>query len=312
MVVSYLYTEHAVSPDAPEPGAPADLQPREHTLATTLLGWDFELQIGFSRRFAFEALVPVRVSVINAGFRDASGNPLPLATSIHHRDETLVGFGDVVLGGRIGIVLPEQVPTWHLDLRLGWTVPTGHTEADPFARGDRGLSHQHNFFGSGTVDPIVGLESNVIRPKLAVTTWSTARVPAYRNHFGYRHSRSVAGGVGVLTRFGLRRWTFLAQPEVFFETPARWPGREAPNSGRLSLIATAGVFARPHPTVQLHTLIKVPYYTKAVGGALRWPIIAIVGATVAFDLRPRDAATPSSSPRRHVRPTALRGRSRPD
>jgi hypothetical protein len=290
MIGTFVHAEHDVSPHEPEPGVTAELQPHRHLLDMTLLEWDFDAQIAFSRRFAFEAFLPVRTTVIRASFQDDDGNDLPGATSIHHRDETIAGLGDVVLGGRIALVLPENVPRWQLDLRLATTIPTGHTEADPFARGERGLSHQHIFFGSGTVDPVLGFESNVALAKLGITTWVSSRVPLYRSHFGYRHSRSVAAGVGVLTGFGLQRWTFLAQPEVFFETPAHWPERAAPNSGRTSLIATAGVFVRPAEPVQLHLLLKVPYYTRSHGGQLRWPIVALVGATFTFDMRPQNAA----------------------
>jgi hypothetical protein len=293
MIGTFVHAEHDVSPHEPEPGVAPDQQPHRHLLDMTLLEWDFDAQIAFSRRFAFEAFLPVRLTVIGASFEDADGNDLPDATSIHHRDENIAGLGDVVLGGRIALVLPENVPRWQLDLRLGASLPTGHTEADPFARGERGLSHQHIFFGSGTVDPVLGLESNVALDKLGITAWLSSRVPLYRNRFGYRHSRSVVAGVGVFSGFGLRRWTFLAQPEVFFETPASWPAREAPNSGRTSLIATAGVFVRPTEPVQLHLLLKVPYYTRSHGGQLRWPIVALVGATVTFDVRPRaQAASP--------------------
>lgn len=290
MLGTWIHTEHVVAHDEPEPGVPADMQPYRHLVDMTLLEWDFDAQIGFSRRFAFEAFLPVRVTVLRAAFRTRDGRDLRRATSIHHRDETIAGLGDIVLGGRIGLVLPDDVPGWNLDLRLGTTIPTGHTETDPFALGERGLAHQHVFFGSGTVDPVVGLESNVALAKLGITAWLSSRVPVYRNHFGYRHSRSIVAGVGVLSGFGLRRWTFLLQPEVYWESRALWPERAAMNSGRTSLIATGGVFVRPgkqRTPVQLHALLKVPYFTVTHGGTLRWPVLALVGATVTFDTRPQ-------------------------
>jgi len=287
MIGTWVHTEHDVAVDEPEPGVPADMQPRRHIVDMTLLEWDFDAQVGFSRRFALEGFLPVRATVLRARFEDEAGDDLPLATSIHHRDETIAGVGDVVLGGRIGLVVPDDVPGWTLDLRLGTTIPTGATQPDPFALGERGLSHQHVFFCSGTVDPVLGLESNVALRKLAVTAWLSSRVPLYRNRHGYLHSRSIVAGVGVLTGFGLSRWTFLAQPEVYWESPAKWPERAAPNSGRTSLLATVGVFVRPVQPLQLHVLLKVPYFTRAHGGALRWPVLAVLGATVTFDVRPR-------------------------
>ena len=96
----------------------------------------------------------------------------------------------------------------------------------------------------------------------------------------------VVGGVGAMSRFGLERWSFLVQPEVYFETPARWSGVHDINSGRTSLIATAGMFVLPAPGWQIHVLAKVPYHTWSQGGQLRWPFVALLGFSYTFDMKP--------------------------
>ena len=93
----------------------------------------------------------------------------------------------------------------------------------------------------------------------------------------------VVGGVGAQSGFGLERWSFLLQPEVYFETPAQWSGVSARNSGRTSLVATAGVFFRPDDQWQIHAIAKVPYLTEAQGGQLRWPFVGLLGFTYVFD-----------------------------
>jgi hypothetical protein len=251
-----------------------------------VMEWDLDAQIGLHRRFAFEAFLPIRANVIRADFDDANGRRLPSdLESIHHRDETIAGVGDLLLGARIGLVRPENVRRWILDLRLGLSQPTGKTEPNPFTLGAQGLEHQHMFFGSGTFDPLVGLETQAIFQKWRLVGWAQARVPLYANRHGYRDSRTFVAGLGAQTGFGLERWGFLLQPEVYVETPALWEGRPARNSGRVSLLGAGGVFVSVTERWLVHALVKVPVFTRAHGGQLRWPAVGILGFSYTFDLR---------------------------
>lgn len=286
-VGSYSHAEHVVDPIEFEPGLSDDEQSDQHVLDVGLLEWDVDAQFGVHRRFAFELFFPVRANIVRVDFLDEDGDSIPNFESIHHRDETIAGIGDLVLSTRIGLVLPENVPRWNLDLLAGASLPTGRTEPDPFELGAQGEEHQHMFFGNGTVDPVAGLQTQVRFDKWNLVGWGQTRIPVYRNKHGFRGSRLVAAGIGAQSGFGLERWSFLLQPEVFFATPAEWNDFDAHNSGRLSLIATGGVFASPGIGWQLYLLAKVPYYTKAVGGQFRWPIVGIVGARYTFEAAKR-------------------------
>jgi hypothetical protein len=286
MIGTFLHTEHEVEPDQREPGLPDEQQPRRHIIDMGVMEWDLDAQIGLHRRFAFEAFLPIRANVIRADFDDANGRRLPAdLESIHHRDETIAGVGDLLLGARIGLVRPENVRRWILDLRLGLSQPTGKTEPNPFTLGAQGLEHQHMFFGSGTFDPLVGLETQAIFQKWRLVGWAQARVPLYANRHGYRDSRTFVAGLGAQTGFGLERWGFLLQPEVYVETPALWEGRPARNSGRVSLLGAGGVFVSVTERWLVHALVKVPVFTRAHGGQLRWPAVGILGFSYTFDLR---------------------------
>lgn len=285
MTGSYVHASHMVAPDQREPGVPLAQQPAEHVLDLGLLQWDLDAQAGLHRRFAFELQLPVRTTIIDATFLDDEGVTLPQGRSIHHRDETIAGVGDVVLSGRIGLVLPQDVPRWTLALRTGLSLPTGRTRPNPFVLGAQGKEHQHMFFGTGTFDPVLGLDTNVAFDRWTLVGWTFAKLPLYSNDFGYRGSRLVVGGVGAQSSFGLRRWSLLVQPEAYFETPARWTTQADVNSGRTSLVATAGVFFMPAPGWQLHLLAKVPYYTAARGGQLEWPFVGLLGFTYTFDVK---------------------------
>jgi hypothetical protein len=284
MLGSYLHTSHTVEPDQQEPGLAAEDQPAQHVLDIGMLEWDIDAQLGVHRRFAFEIMLPIRTSIIEATFVDGDGDEIPGLQSIHHRDETIAGVGDLVIGGRTGLALPTDVPRWTLALRTGLSFPTGKIEPDPFELGENGQDHQHMFFGSGTFDPVVGLDTNVAFDKWALVGWTMAKLALYSNKFGYQGSKVLIGGIGAQSGFGLERWSFLLQPEVYFETPATWSGTSARNSGRTSLIATAGVFAMPGKGWQIHLLAKVPYYSWAKGGQLRWPFVAMLGFTYVFDV----------------------------
>jgi len=135
MIGSTLKAKHDVDPDQFEPGIPEGEQARQHALSIGMLEWDFDAQIGVHRRFAFELFVPVRTTIIDASFGGGGGEPLPNFESIHHRDETLAGVGDVTLGGRTGLVLPTDVPRWTFALRTAVSLPTGDIKPDPFKLG---------------------------------------------------------------------------------------------------------------------------------------------------------------------------------
>lgn len=283
MMGSFMNASHSVEPEQREPGLPDDQQPSEHILDISMMQWDLEAQVGLHKRFAIELSMPVRTTVIDATFEDQAGAEIPGFTSIHHRDETIAGVGDFAFGGRVGLVLPDDVERWTLALRAGITLPTGGIEPDPFVLGEDGHEHQHMFFGSGTIDPVVGLDSKLAFDKWALTAWTLAKLPLYANQFGYRGSRVVVGGAGAQSGFGLERWSFLLQPEFYFETPAQWSGMSARNSGRTNLVATAGVFFRPGDQWQIHAIAKVPYLTQAQGGQLRWPFVGLLGFSYVFD-----------------------------
>ncbi len=290
MLGSYLRASHDVDPGQEEPGLADEDQPANHDLRIGMLQWDIDAQLGVHKRFAFEVLLPIRTTIINATFTHADGRTLDDIDSIHHRDETLAGIGDVVIGGRTGLVLPTDVPRWTLALRTGLSFPTGRIEPDPFVLGEAGNEHQHMFFGSGTFDPVVGFDTNVAFDRWGLVGWAVSKLPLYANKHGYQGSKVVLGGVGAVSSFGLERWSFLLQPEVYFETPARWGGDPARNSGRTSLIATGGVFLRPAEGWQVQVLAKIPYYSWAQGGQLRWPFVAMLGFNYTFDVvKPKHA-----------------------
>jgi hypothetical protein len=288
LATTFMHAEHDVLSIQREPGLALEDQPSRHALDAVMLMANLDAQIGLHRRFAVEASLPVRANRIRASFFDADGNELEGIDSIHHRDETIAGLADMMLGGRIGLVIPQDVARWNLDLRLAVAQPTGRVEPDPFSLSAGGIDHQHIFFGNGTFDPVVGLETRVLFDRWRLTGWMSSRLPVARNDYDYLGSRTVAAGVGVQSSFGLERWTFLAQPEIYWESPATWSQLPARNSGRTSLLATVGAFVSPADGWQLHAMASVPYYTTTINGDLRWPFLGVLGFSYSFSLAPED------------------------
>lgn len=113
------------------------------------------LDWALTEHLGLTAQLPVRMVLTTIGYETPEGAHYdPPNEGTHHRNEALVGLGDPLLGVRLGGVLAEA---WWVVAQLGVSVPLGRTEANPFAAGDRGDTHQHIQFGSGTFDPLVSL-----------------------------------------------------------------------------------------------------------------------------------------------------------
>lgn len=275
---------HSVEPDQFEPGIPLQKQAHWHQQSFILSDLRLDAELGVNEWLAGTVQLPFRVIRQSVTFRDAAGGALPEFESIHHRNETLAGIGDVVLGARFSVLRTERLPGWMLHLRAGASVPTGHTEPDPFELGRRGLPHQHMFFGTGTVDPFAAIDLTVPLGSVQLTGWASGRTSLYRNRHGYRAGATAAGGIGVRSSFGLERWSFLVQPEVFHETAARWGDRPAENSGRTDLLATGAIVWAPTQDWAVNLSAKIPVYSGTDGGQLRTPVLVGAGVMHAFDV----------------------------
>lgn len=281
---SFVNADHGVDEDQFEPGIADDAQARTHEIDIVLSDFNVDARLGLSSRTGIELLLPVRLVDVKPTFLDAAGDTIANYRSIHHRDESIVGLGDVMLRHRYRMFMSDEAFPMTLDLLLGMTFPTGETEPNPFALGRGGEAHQHVFFGTGTVGPVAGLESTYALEGWSVSGWGTVRGAPFDNADGYRGPTQITAGVGVKSGFGLDDWRFLLHPELYFETPATWDGEAARNSGRTDLIAAAGVFWMPLEHVATQLAVKLPFTVRSNGGRLRMPFLLALGASYAFDL----------------------------
>ncbi len=288
-VGTYVRTEHDVDKEDFErdikTGKLKDIQAYKHLVDVWLMNVDLNARLGITEWFSVALQMPLRLAKTSPQFEDAQGGLLTGFTSIHHRDETLFGIGDVGLQSFFRILQPLKHRGWLLEVGIGLTFPAGGTEPNPDRLKKEGKEHQHIFFGSGTFDPTASLTVSYSLPLLRILGWSNVRASLYENTFGYRAGAKLTAGLGVSTGFGLKTWTFLLQAEVYYEAPSRWSGnQDDENSGRTDLIPTIGVYWQPVSTLQLNLMAKFPITVQVIGAQLSIPMLVLFGVTYTFSL----------------------------
>jgi hypothetical protein len=191
-------------------------------------------EAGIVGGFGLELHAPFRIVGTTIKYTTPDGAPnVPLDPDVHHRDETLAGVGDPWLLGRWGTILGGAIFT----VRAGLSLPLGRTEPNPFVLGAEGLRHQHIQFGTGTFDPVGGLEIAKAFRTMQLMGYAQAQASLYENSHGFRAGPRFLGGVQAGKRlFG----TFLggAEVDVMHEGPERWDGviQQDGNLGRTELL----------------------------------------------------------------------------
>lgn len=247
-----------------------------------------DFQLGASYRaldwLSVELFLPIKSTLIEANFNDASGQAIDGFSSIHHRTETLYGIGDLLMGTRMTAIIPDASLRLMLEFQLGVTVPTGNIEPDPFELGMKGEEHQHLFFGSGTFNPVFGLTTRYSFTDFSLGAWVNAALPVYRNSMGYKAPSTVQAGLNGMVPLGTDSVTLVAEAGFFYEWPATWGDKPAENSGRMDLLASLGVHWRVTDELSASVSAKIPVYTEAEGGQLDIPYIAQIAVQGHFQL----------------------------
>ncbi len=238
------------------------------------------VEYGLTEALGLELQVPLRLNYTTVQFRRLDGTPVSLDyVNIHHRNETLFGLGDPWVRGRYGFGLGDVT----LVARAGFTVPLGSTVENPFALGEAGQEHQHVQFGTGTVQPLLGLEAERRWDDWSVRGWGQAQLSLLENRHGYRSGHRFAVGVsGEAKVLGALRVS--AGADLVNEQPERWDGRvqQDGNLGRTDVLVGGGL-AYPLGKVQLGLTVRVPVYQHIIGhhGQLTYPgLLGLTAETV--------------------------------
>jgi thiol-disulfide isomerase/thioredoxin/plastocyanin len=232
------------------------------------------LDVGLTRRFGASLMLPVRLISTRIAYRDGRGREVQLVQpSTHHRNEVLSGLGDPMLLG----VVTEAWGGLRLTGRLGFSIPLGRTEDDPFAMPD--VFHQHIQMGTGTVNPIVALEAAYTWERWRLAGFGFTQQAVYENSKGFQAGDRYA--VGVALRRMLGGFSVRGGAELLAETFERWSGiryTDEGNQGRIDALVTAGATWQASRTVSIDATLKIALVNHAVGGQLSMPAILEVGA----------------------------------
>lgn len=287
---------HPVSPKDFEPGIDEANQALRHALDLFINDIRLNAGVAVVENVEIGLTVPFRVIVSEASFYDVDDQLLPSFASIHHRNETLTGPGDMQLVARFR--LTEADSPLIVDVRAGTSLPIGGTGPNPFALGRDGKSHQHIFFGTGTFDPLVGATAIVPAGPVVFDVDLSAHGALYANEHTYRGPGLFTGRVGAMASTG--PWSARLAAELFHEKPAKWAGETAENSGRTDLVAAVDLHFEANDAWSAHLAFKRPFTLAVDGGQVEIPFVASFGVTYRGRLwgaEPVAGATAPESPR---------------
>ena len=306
--------------DCPDIYPPACLNPSGYGLAappppqlhhTVLWLWDIRVlaEYGLAPHLALQALLPIGIVQTRTTYTDLDGNPISLSyPSIHHQNETLTGLRDAQL------LLHHA---WDLggaaiSERVGISIPFGTVHPDPFALGDEGLVHEHIQFGTGTLDPVVGLDASKDFGGWSLAAFFFAQMPLYSVGIArgdgtdvvdqYQAGTRISGGVAASSSLGLIGPSFRLTALVAQEFPERWNGAtpvDEGNRGRTDLFVGPGMTLPFLDDWSVSLEVRVRVWGQLVGAQMSLPVVVDLSVGRLFHLeRTRSEPEPIASAKR--------------
>jgi hypothetical protein len=219
------------------------------------------IDYGLSDEWGLELQVPVRWTYTTIEYQTLDGAVfVPDYETIHHRNETLFGLGDPWLRLRRS----WRVQGALLSFKGGLSIPIGRTEPDPFALGEAGRVHQHLQFGTGTFDPVLGLDLSLPFGRLQLDAYAQTQLVVYANQHQYQAGHRAAVGLQVGLRF-LEDGLAFGTIDAIHEEAERWSGvvQQDGNLGRTDLLLGAGLGYR-FGFGLLSASLKTPVYQRII------------------------------------------------
>ena len=279
--------QHGIAcPDIGPVCALRDEPPQHHDQRFWIAELRMQAEYAVTDWLGVELQFPLRLSSTSITYRDVDGNAfVPDQRDIHHRNETLFGVGDLWLSSRFR----QRFGAFSFSGRLGLTVPLGRTELNPFAAGRAGFEHQHVQFGTGTFDPLLGLEAAYAWERVTARVYGQAQLTLSESAKSFQAGSRFGGGVAVDFKL-IPSLQVGVTAETLTELPERWEGvvEQDGNVGRTDvLLGLSGAWTVGGSTLTLS--LRVPVYqhfidTSADGGQLKYPGIVQLAFQRPFDL----------------------------
>ena len=221
------------------------------------------VEVGLTDAWGVEAHVPFRLTHTAIRYTTPEGASYqPLDPDVHHRNETLAGFGDPWLLARAG----QKVGAFLLTGRLGVSLPLARTEENPFALGAMGQRHQHIQFGTGTFDPVVAFDVSRTFGSFELSGYGQAQLPLYENGHGFRAGKRYFTGVqGARPIVG--KLVAGVGFDLLHEGAERWDGeiQQDGNLGRTEILGGLSL-TQPIGATLLSLSARVPLARWIVSG----------------------------------------------
>ena len=250
-------TSHIAScPDVAPECATIPIPDHRHEASLDLFHTEIGVDYGAGERLTLSLRVPYDVKAQEITYTTLTGEPyVPPYGDIHHRTETLRGFGD----WQVFALFPLGA---EVQIGAGISVPIGRTEANPIVLGREGKFHQHIQFGSGTVDPLVSvLWSRPLGP-VVLNAWSDAQFPLYENRHGFKAPTTVRYSVGPSVTLGTTGLSILYAGQ--YQSIGRWDGEVDEGTG----FHNGGIFLRasflPWPGFRVSPGVYGEVYSKSL------------------------------------------------
>jgi thiol-disulfide isomerase/thioredoxin len=247
---------------------------------------------------AADVVLPFRVFDTHIHYLDPStGQVVQIENpTLHHRNEVLVGPGDPWLVARAAVAASGLT----VSARVGTTIPIGSTVPNPFLLGDEGIPHEHTQFGTGTFEPILGLESYRTFGGVTVDAYWLTLQSLYENHYGYKAGNRYAFGASAASGLGTSHWRFRAMLDRRSETAESWSGivyTTEGNIGRVDVIAGAEASYIINEDWRAALALRVPIYTHVVGGQIDTPLyVSLTLSTHEHLWKPKHVHPPPVAP----------------
>ncbi len=254
--------------------------------------WLTELRLlgeyGLAPGWAVQGSLPLRVIRTTTRFTNLAGEPVTLDyQNIHHRDETLAGLGDAQLFVHRGLGLGPL----KLGLRVGVSLPIGVVHDNPYLLGDQGLPHEHVQMGTGTFDPVLGLDLSHAFTGFSLSGFVQTQVPLYSGPTGYRAGARGTAGLLASSKLGLTAPDFRLALIGVHEWAERWNG-EVPlsdgNQGKTDLFLGPGVTLPFGKDWSVSLDVRARIYGHAVNAQLEMPLLLEVSLGRLFHLEGDD------------------------
>jgi len=230
-------------------------------------------ELGLASWLAAGVVLPFRVFDTHIRYLDpGSGDVVQIENpTLHHRNEVLAGVADPWLLARVA----KMIGGFTISARFGTTIPLGSTVPNPFLLGDEGVPHEHTQFGTGTFEPILGLETYRSFAGVTLDAYFLTLQSLYENGYGYKAGNRYALGLGAASNLGTDRWRFRTTLERSSETAESWSGMvytTEGNIGRTDVLAGVEAAYRIDDDWRAALAVKVPLYTHVIGGQIDTPL----------------------------------------